>query len=42
LALSGLAAALGTILVTEDRGLLSAFPRLCRSLNDVSGKRGVK
>ena len=36
---AGLAAALGTILVTEDRDLLSAFPRLCRPLSDVSGKR---
>jgi predicted nucleic acid-binding protein len=28
----GLAAALGTVLVTEDRALLAAFPKLCRSL----------
>jgi predicted nucleic acid-binding protein len=39
---AGLAAALGTILVTEDRALLSAFPRLCRSLEDVSGERHPK
>ncbi len=39
---AGLAAALGTILVTEDRELLSAFPSFCRSLNDVSGRRQSK
>ncbi len=29
---AALAAALGTVLVTEDKALLAAFPRLCRSL----------
>ena len=30
---AGLAATLGTILVTEDRELQASFPRLCRSLD---------
>jgi predicted nucleic acid-binding protein len=29
---AALAAALGTVLVTEDKALLAAFPKLCRSL----------
>jgi predicted nucleic acid-binding protein len=30
-----LAAALNTVLVTEDRALLAAFPKLCRSLDQM-------
>ena len=36
---AGLALALGTILVTEDKALLASFPRLCRSLDSLTGKR---
>jgi predicted nucleic acid-binding protein len=31
---AGLAGMLGTVLVTEDRALLHAFPHLCLSLDD--------
>ena len=30
---AALAKALGTVLVTEDKALLAAFPKFCRSLN---------
>lgn len=36
-----LAMALGTLLVTDDRAVLQAFPRLCRSL-DETVRLGVK
>lgn len=36
-----LADALGVVLVTEDKDVLKAFPRQCRSLTDAI-KRGVK
>jgi len=32
---AALAAALGTVLVTEDKALRTAFPRLCRSLEQM-------
>ncbi len=32
---AALAGALGTVLVTEDKALLSAFPKLCRSLDQM-------
>lgn len=32
---AALAGALGTVLITEDKALVTAFPKLCRSLNDV-------
>lgn len=32
---AALAEALGTVLVTEDKALLSAFPKLCRSLDQM-------
>ncbi len=32
---AALAAALGTVLVTEDKALLAAFPKLCRSLDQM-------
>lgn len=32
---AALAAALGTVLVTEDKALLAAFPTLCRSLDQL-------
>ena len=32
---AALAEALGTVLVTEDKALLSAFPKLCRSLGQM-------
>lgn len=35
---AGLALALGTILVTEDRALLASLPRLCRSLDEATDK----
>ena len=35
---AGLAATLGAVLVTEDKALIEAFPRLCRSLDDVVRK----
>ncbi len=38
---AGLAEALDTILVTEDRALLSAFPARCRSLDDAA-QRGLR
>jgi predicted nucleic acid-binding protein len=31
---AALATALGTVLVTEDHALLTAFPRICRSLDE--------
>ena len=34
---AALASALGTVLVTEDKALRNAFPRLCRSLAEMLG-----